>query len=186
MAAKVDIRKVSLQGADFYTPVSDQLAFTAIGRLKGIPEENRPLLNDRFAFCRLLRRLVRMLLDGKRPQKAKLTKQYRVPSRVYNLALETAKGLIKGTMEAQKAALEDTKLEIADNWHVHAGSDTAWVVPQKLRIQYAEVLPFRALRQGDGCCCGMIGASSTPAHPPPRTRPRSSSKQMRLGSLHPF
>jgi IS605 OrfB family transposase len=113
MASTIDIRKVSLQGADFYTPVSDQLAFTAIGRLKGIPEENRPLLNDRFAFCRLLRRLVRMLLDGKSPQKAELMDIYKVPARSYNLALETAKGLIKGTMEAQKAALEDTKLEIA-------------------------------------------------------------------------
>jgi hypothetical protein len=50
------------------------LAFTAIGRLKGIPKENRPLFNDRFGFCRLLRRLISLLLDGKTPQKPELMK----------------------------------------------------------------------------------------------------------------
>jgi IS605 OrfB family transposase len=113
MAAKADIRKVSRPEVEFYISVSDQLAFTAIGRLKGIPKENRPLFNDRFGFCRLLRRLTRLLLDGKTPQKPELMKIYRLPGRSYNLALETAKGLIKGTIEAQKAAAEDTLAEIA-------------------------------------------------------------------------
>jgi hypothetical protein len=112
MAKKIDIRKVTLPDCCYYESVSDVIAETFIGRLKGITEAGKQALLQRKPFCRLMRKLVKGLQSNEVPDKAALMDEFGLPGRVYNLALLHAEAVIKSAIESQKAALEDVEVDI--------------------------------------------------------------------------
>ena len=87
------------------------VTFTA--RLKGITEFGHDALSKSKPFCALLRTLVKSLQSGKPLDKPALGARFDIPARMYNTAKVAAEGIIKGTLECQKVALEDVNIDIA-------------------------------------------------------------------------
>lgn len=112
MAKRIDIRKVTHPGCEYYESVEDSFVVTFIGRLKGITEFGHEALLEREPFCRLLRTLVKALQEGRTLDKAALCTTFKLPARVYNTAKKAAEGVIASAIESQKAALEDVEHDI--------------------------------------------------------------------------
>ena len=112
MAKTIDIRKITTSQCEYYESTATRLPETFTGRLKGITPEGRTLLLERKPFCRLLRKIVKLLQSGEIPDKPALCAAFNLPARMYNTAKVAAEGIILAAKESQKAALENIEYNI--------------------------------------------------------------------------
>src|SRR5208282_3646698 len=112
MAKTIDIRKITTSQCEYYESTATRIPETFTGRLKGITPEGRTLLLERKPFCRLLRKLVKLLQSGEIPDKPALCEAFNLPARMYNTAKVAAEGIILSAIESQKVALEDVESDI--------------------------------------------------------------------------
>ena len=107
IAKKIDIKKIKSARCEYYLPVEKEYVDGFVSRIRGITDDGMDVLDQRKDFCQLLRKLTKLVVDGKPIEKVKLTEEYGLPTRVFNLAVITAQGVFKGTVESLKANLED-------------------------------------------------------------------------------
>jgi IS605 OrfB family transposase len=112
MARKIDIQKIATPVCEYYESVDDSIPMTFTGRLKGITPDGYGILLQRKPFCCLMRTLVKQLQSGKIPNKPALCGAFHLSARIYNTAKVAAEGIIQGSIESQKRALEDVDIDI--------------------------------------------------------------------------
>ena len=112
MAKTIDIRKITTAQCEYYESTATRIPETFTGRLKEITPEGRTILLERKPFCRLLRKLVKLLQSGEIPDKPALCAAFNLPARMYNTAKVAAEGIILAAKESQKAALENIEYNI--------------------------------------------------------------------------
>jgi len=109
MARKIDIRKIATPTLEYYSSVDGKVPFTAVQKVKFNDYGRFVVGNLSSTFSTLTRTLVNKIQSNEKVEKKVLTKEFALPSRVFNTALKYAEGVISGTTECQKADLEDTE-----------------------------------------------------------------------------
>jgi len=110
---KLDISKIATRTTLHYEPLERKLYATQIARLRSITEHGRELLGRAPDYCQLERTLIARILAGKPISKAKLMAEFGFPGRIFNAALDSARGLVASARTNAMAALADTQAALA-------------------------------------------------------------------------
>ena len=105
----IDIRKHASAGAVHYEPLGRKVYSTEIARLREITPAGRIFLDRAPQFCGMERTLIARLLAGKPISKPAMMAQFGFHGRMFNAALESAKGMIDSARACAQLALEGTR-----------------------------------------------------------------------------
>ena len=106
---KIDIRKRSSERLVCYEPLNAKVYSTDIARLRDITPAGRKFLSLAPDFCRMERTLIARLLAGKSVEKPAMMKRFGFHGRMFNAALDSAKGAIESGRACALLALEGTR-----------------------------------------------------------------------------
>jgi hypothetical protein len=109
----IDIRKHASGTCVHYEPLGKKVYATDIARLRAITPEGRAFLGRSAEFCRMERTVMARLLCGKPVSKPEMMRQFAFPGRMFNAALDSAKGMIDSAKACAQLALEGTQETIA-------------------------------------------------------------------------
>ena len=76
IAKKIDIKKIKSATCEYYLPVEKEYVDGFVSRIRGITDDGMDVLDQRKDFCQLLRKLTKLVVDGKPIEKVKLTEEY--------------------------------------------------------------------------------------------------------------
>jgi len=106
---KIDIRKRSSETLVCYEPLEAKVYATDIARLRDITPAGRRFLSKSPDFCRMERTLIARQLSGKLVEKPAMMKRFGFQGRMFNAALDSAKGGIDSARACAQLALEGTR-----------------------------------------------------------------------------
>ena len=117
MAKSIDIKKTESAGCSYYEPLAERVAYTYIGRLKGVTDFGKEALRLRVPFCTMFRGVLKAKQLGGELNKSELQTKYELPGRMVNTAFLYAEAMIKSAVECQKEDLEQTERDIQRQVH---------------------------------------------------------------------